>query len=69
MSSSIDRFVSENKTALMIVGLLIVAFLIYGWWQGNKLNVNVDYSGAPPRMMPMAVPNTSYGYPATQYTQ
>ena len=63
MSSSIDRFVSENKTALMIVGLLIVAFLIYGWWQGNKLNVNVDYSG-PVRGVP-AVPAVTYtnGYP------
>uniref|UniRef100_A0A6C0CA75 Uncharacterized protein n=1 Tax=viral metagenome TaxID=1070528 RepID=A0A6C0CA75_9ZZZZ len=64
MSSSIDRFVSENKTALMIVGLLIVAFLIYGWWQGNKLNVNVDYSG--PVRAPAMMPAMSYtnGYPA-----
>lgn len=62
MSSSIDRFVSENKTALMIVGLLIVAFLIYGWWQGNKLNVNVDYSG-PVRPGVNGAPAVTYGYP------
>lgn len=58
-TSSIDRFVTENKTWLMIAGLILVAFLIYGWWQGNKLNVNVDYSGAqPPR--PVMVPNVTY---------
>lgn len=57
-TSSIDRFVTENKTWLMIAGLVLVAFLIYGWWQGNKLNVNVDYGSVQPR--PTTIPNVTY---------
>jgi len=40
--STLEKFVSDNKTILMVIGLLIVAYLLYGWWQGYKVNVNVD---------------------------
>ena len=60
--SSLEKFVSDNKTILMVIGLLIVAYLLYGWWQGYKFNINLDTNGRRQQQPPMM----NQGYPMGQ---